>query len=91
MNFITNLIAKYFGKTFITRAVTSIVALVVGYLSGAGLDLAPEVLDQFGESFGQILTATLGLLVTLFVDKKFAKPEFVDKKFAKPETPKIVK
>ena len=85
MNWISNLVAKYFGRTFITRATTSIVALVVGYLSGLGLEVAPETLNQFGESLGQILQAAASLLLVLLVDGKLAKRD------EKPEQPEIVK
>jgi uncharacterized membrane protein (UPF0136 family) len=85
MAWISGLVTKYFGRTFITRAVTSIVALVVGYLSGLGLEVAPETLNQFGESLGQILQAVASLLLVLFVDGKFAKKD------EKPEQPQIIK
>lgn len=85
MSWLSGIFAKYFGKTFITRAVTSIVALVVGYLSGLGLEVAPETLNQFGESLGQILQAVISLLLVLLVDGKFAKKD------SAPEQPQMIK
>lgn len=74
MNWIKNLIAKYFGKSFITRAVTSLVSIVVGFIAGTGV-VAPEVLNQFGESLGEVLVALAGLLLAWVLDGKFAKKE----------------
>lgn len=79
-------LAKLVSGPFISRAVTSIVALVVGYLSGLGLDVAPETLNQFGESFGHILQALAGLVVILLIDGKAAK----EQKKQLPETPKVL-
>lgn len=79
-------LAKLITGPFISRAVSSIVALVVGYLSGIGLEIAPDVLNQFGESLGQILQALAGLAVLLLWDTKAAKQQ----KQA-PEQPQVIK
>lgn len=66
-------VAKYLGPTFVSRAATSLVALVLGYLNSANLGLAPEVLTQFGDSATKVVTAGLSLLSIWAVDRLFAK------------------
>ena len=75
MNFIYKLLAKYMGPSFISRASTSIVVFITGYLSKYLPSVSPEAIAKFGEGAIEIVGAALGLIVALIVDAKMSKPE----------------
>lgn len=72
---ITQQIAKYIGPTFVSRAATSLVALLLGYLNSVDLGLTPEVIAQFGESATAVVTALLSVISVWAVDGIFSKKE----------------
>ena len=81
MSWITSLLAKYMGPSFIKRAASTLTVFVVGLLGKYLPGLDPAVLEKFSESFIEIVGLGLGLILGLLLDAKFSKPE----------TPKIVK
>ena len=81
MNFIYKLLAKYMGPSFISRASTTIVAFITGYIVKYLPGVSSEAVTKFGEGAVEIVGGVLGLIVMLFVDAKMSKPE----------VPKVVK
>lgn len=75
MNFIYKLLAKYMGPSFISRASTSIVVFMTGYLAKYLPEVSPEAITKFGEGAVEIIGAALGLIVALVVDAKMSKPD----------------
>lgn len=71
----TQQIAKFLGPTFVSRAATSLVALLLGYLNTVDLGLAPEVITQFGETATQVVAGLLSILSVWVIDTVFSKKE----------------
>lgn len=93
-DWISKLLAKYLGGSFVSRAFTSLVALIIGYLAGFGQYLPPEASAEFAKLLADLsanLTSLLGLAGVYFV------PLLIDAIFTgrdnskKPEQPKVVK
>jgi hypothetical protein len=81
MGWIQSLLAKYLGKSFITRASTSIVVFLTSQIAKYLPGVSPDAVAKFGEGLVEIIGALLGLLLALLLDAKMSKPE----------TPKVVK
>ena len=78
-NVVTEWIAKRFAKmvgpTFISRAATSLAAVIVGFISAYGLDVDPEVVTQFASNLEKILVAAGGVISVWVVDFLFSKKD----------------
>jgi cadmium resistance protein CadD (predicted permease) len=79
--FVTNLLAKWLGPTFLSRAATSVVVFLSGLIGKYIPNVAPEVLEKFSQSTVEIISLGLGVLLSLALDAKNAK---------KPEQPVVV-
>jgi hypothetical protein len=75
MAWIQGLLAKYLGKSFITRASTSIVVFLSGLVAKHIPGVSPEALQKFSEGSIEILGAALGLALALVLDAKLSKSE----------------
>jgi hypothetical protein len=81
-SFFTNILAKIFGKTFISRAATTVVVFLSGLIGQYLPALSPELLERWSSDTVEIISLLFGLALGLLIDSKMAQ---------KPETPKIVK
>jgi hypothetical protein len=81
MSWITSLLAKYLGPSFVKRAASTVTVFVVGLIGKYLPGVNPEAVQKFSEGFLEIVGLAIGLILGLLIDAKFSKPDM----------PKIVK
>jgi hypothetical protein len=81
MSWITSLLAKYLGPSFVKRAASTVTVFVVGLIGKYLPNVSPDAIQKFSEGFIEIVGLAIGLILGLVLDAKFSKPE----------TPKLVK
>lgn len=79
MNFLSKILAKFIGKSFVRKHVTTLLGLLAGLIAGLGLEIDKSILDKFISTNAEVLVALILYLIGLLTDAKPEKPELINK------------